>query len=111
MSSKKESAGAAFLRNLREALDLEVHEEAVAEQIAGVLDTIERLQEVIDSTGVVVKGSRGQDVLSGAIAEQRQQRLLLTKLFATLGIENAEDATPRKYGTAPVVDIRKRGTR
>lgn len=69
----------------REA-ELDARELALLEQACNVRDRIAALATVIKRDGVTSKGSTGQKVVHPAIAEERQQRVVLRQLLGAIGI-------------------------
>jgi hypothetical protein len=61
------------------------HELAMLEEACRTRDRIVQLDKIVDDDGIMLTSSQGSRV-HPAIAEARQQRLVMARLLATLGI-------------------------
>ena len=74
-----------------EAFELEAHEEALLREACRTLSACDELAEVVEADGPTTTGSKGQTVVHPALAELRQQRLALARLYASLRLPESED--------------------
>lgn len=82
--------GRAFWDALHKDDDWDAHDEEVILEACRTADTIDELSEAIGRDGVMIKGSQGQLVLNGAVAERRQQQQSLARLITMLNLDQAE---------------------
>lgn len=74
------------------------HELAVLEEACRTRDRIVQLDKAVEEEGLMLASSQGMRV-HPAVAEARQQRLVMARLLATLGIPPMdEDALPAARG-------------
>lgn len=66
------------------------HEAALLEEACRTRDRITEMREQVAQDGTMLASSQGMR-LHPAIAEERQQRLALARLLATLGVPGLED--------------------
>jgi phage terminase small subunit len=88
--------------------ELAEHEAAQLEEACRVRDRIAELRDLVARDGLMIDSSQGRR-LHPAIAEERQQRLALARLLATLGVPPlAEDAPslPASRGVRGVYSLR-----
>jgi phage terminase small subunit len=88
-----ETPGRAFWRSVVEIYELGVDDTVVLEATCRTLDRIRALDVAIGDQ-LTVPGSKGQMVVNPLVAEQRQQRILLSRLLRQLGLpeEDSEEA-------------------
>jgi hypothetical protein len=78
-----------------EHLLLDSHEIELLMHACRVSDRIVELDKLLDTDGLMTCGSTGQSVLHPAVAEQRSQRLLLSRLLSGIAVAAGdEDAKP-----------------
>jgi len=86
--------------------DLSEHELAQLEEACRVRDRIAQLRVQVDADGLMIDSSQGMR-LHPAVAEERQQRLALARLLATLRVPGLEeDALPVSRGVRGVYSLR-----
>jgi hypothetical protein len=74
---------------------LEPAELALLREVVRVQTRCDVLAGVVEAEGPVAIGSRGQQVVSPAMVEARQQELVLGRLIAALRLPEDDDATVR----------------
>ena len=87
------AAGRQFWRGLADRFDLESHEQRLLLEAARCVDLLDALQADIDTVGTTVEGPQGVKT-NPSVVEARQQRVVLARLVAALGIpvDDEEDA-------------------
>ncbi len=73
-----------------EEYELEEHERALLAEACRTLTVCDRLAAMVDADGLTTRGSMGQTVTHPAVAEARQQRLVLARLIAQLRLPEGE---------------------
>ncbi len=96
-----DGAGLDLWRELDAALDFLPHERVLAIELCRAVSLCEQLNRALAAGGLVVDGQRGPRV-SPLAAELRQQRLVVARLTASLGIPPLPDEQghPRPRGAA-----------
>lgn len=84
------SAGRALWRSIMGDFELGKHEESVLLQACRIVDTLDGLQEILDSEPAIVHSPQGTKANPAAV-EFRQQAVTLAKLVASLRIPLDED--------------------
>lgn len=79
-------------------------ESAVLLQFCRLTDHLEALEGELSTSSAVVKGSRGQPVISPILQEIRLQSLALAKLAAALDLPAPKASTPRRKGRLSSVE-------
>jgi hypothetical protein len=97
-------AGRAKWREATQQYVFDPAESAVLLQICRVLDHLERLECESAASPAVVKGSRGQPVVSPILQEIRLQSVALAKLVAALDLPDPKATTPRRKGRLSSVE-------
>jgi hypothetical protein len=97
-------AGADLWKRITGAYVIDVYEAPLLAAACRQADDVARLEEIIASDGVIVKGSTGQPRLSGAVTEVRQGRLALAKLLGELRLPADEGDDDR-----PMTAAQRRG--
>lgn len=89
------------------------HEEAVLLQACRTADVLDRLAELAASEPVTVQAGRGRRVINPALAEQRQQSIVLARLLVSLRLPNADDDTlpQRRGGVRGTYGLRKEASK
>lgn len=90
-----DGAGLALWRKLNDELEFEAHDEVIAVELCRTVSLCEQMQRRLLDEGLVVEGQRGAKV-NPIAAELRQQRILVARLKASLGIPPADDDQPAK---------------
>lgn len=85
-----EKRGRAFWREVLKIYELNVDEMQLLAEACRTLDDCDRLREVIEADGHMVRGSTGQSRLHPAIGELRQTRTALAKFLAQLGLPDVD---------------------
>jgi P27 family predicted phage terminase small subunit len=67
--------------------DLDARELELLAQACRAASVLGQLEAVVARDGVMATGSKGQTVVHGAVAEARQQRLVILRLLAAIGLE------------------------
>jgi hypothetical protein len=75
------------------------HELELLRQACRVLDTIDALDEVTETDGVVVDSPQGRKA-APSVVEGRAQRLAFAKMLAALGVDDADVAAGAGPGAA-----------
>ncbi|MGX5356847.1 hypothetical protein [Kocuria sp. KH4] len=83
-------AGRKLWRSVVTEFYFPAHDLAVLEEACRVRDRIAGLEEAVNNDGLMIPSSQGSR-LHPAIGEQRQQRLALARLLATLGVLGVDD--------------------
>lgn len=86
--------GRRFWRETLAEHELNRPELAVLEEVCRTLDDIDLLHDAVRVDGVTVAGSTGQTRAHPALVELRQQRQVVGRLVAQLGLED-EDGAPQ----------------
>ena len=87
MPDLKSEDAIAFWREAVEAYEFSIGERLILKQVVREIDMIERLQTEADKKdGLEVRGSQGQPVMAGQVAELRQHRAVLSSLLKQLGL-------------------------
>ncbi len=99
--------GRAVWRELHEQFDFaaDPHRHLLVEDICRTTDVIDRLQSVVDTEDLRVRGSQGQPVAAPAIGELRAQRALLGQLITRLGLPETDEVQEAK--DARVSEVRR----
>ena len=90
---ERASAGERLRDTVLGEFELEPDRAALLDQAAAVVDRIVELERRADTDGLVQQGSTGQPIVHPAVAEARQQRALLQKLLAAVGLPAADDGS------------------
>jgi hypothetical protein len=85
--------GSVLWSALQGSMEFDPQEEALLLETCRTLDTIEALALSIDSAGVMIVGSQGQQVLNPAVGELRQQQLSYARLVTMLNLDAVEGGT------------------
>ena len=85
-----EKRGRQIWKSLSEKYEFDDHEREVLLEFCRVLDRIDSLSGRVDSDGVMIAGSQGQQVLHPAVAEIRQQQQAAGRLLTQLNLPDAE---------------------
>ena len=88
--------GRKFWRDVVDEFDLTDAERHLLHEACRSLDRIDALEALVATEGQTVTGSTGQTVLHPAIAEARQQRLVLGRLVKQLDLPDEDEYTPAK---------------
>ncbi|MGY4648409.1 terminase [Mycobacterium sp. URHB0021] len=91
-----DGSGLTLWRELTAEFSPEPHERATLLELCRTVSLCEVLQRRLDTDGTVVDGQRGPK-MHPAIAEIRQQRIVVARLTASLGIRS-EDDEPKPRG-------------
>ena len=83
------------------------HELAMLEEACRTRDRIVQLDKAVTDDGLMLTSSQGMRV-HPAVAECRQQRLVLARLLVSLGIPALEDDLPASRGVRGVYGKRSR---
>lgn len=86
-------SGRAMWRAVLRAFELSHHERVMLREACRTVDSIDRLQGLLDADGYTAMSSQGVRV-HPALAELRQQRIALARLYAALQIP-LDDETGR----------------
>jgi len=84
---KEGGRGQRFYRAVADAYEASVDELEILAEACSVLDRLDELHALVDHDGLMVPGSKGQDVLHPAIGEARRQQALLASLCRRLSLE------------------------
>lgn len=88
------AAGKRLWDSIQHDFELAEHEVARLEQACRVRDTLDSLRRLLDADGLMISSSQGAR-MHPAVAEIRQQQLVLARLLASLGVPPlAEDQLP-----------------
>lgn len=82
--------GAAFWKAVQADLEFDARETDLLIEVCRTLDTIDELSVAVERDGIMLKGSQGQQVLNGAVAELRQQQASYARLVTQLNLDGAE---------------------
>lgn len=82
------------------------HELALLEEACRTRDRIVQLDKAVSDDGLMLISSQGMRV-HPAVAEARQQRLVLARLLVSLGIPPLEDDLPPSRGVRGVYGMRR----
>lgn len=80
-------AGSRLLEDLANQYEIDARERAIIEQCSRTLDHLAELDAEVARDGVTVESPHGAKA-HPALVEARAQRVLLARLFATLGVEH-----------------------
>lgn len=92
------AAGRRLWRAVADAYGLEDHELALLTQAARTADVIAALDKEVAAKGVVLTTEERGPVVNPAVAEARQQRLVLGRLLAQLRLPDAGGERPQARG-------------
>ena len=81
--------GGKLWADLQATLEFDPHEEALLLEVCRTLDLIDALALSVDSHGVMIGGSAGQDVLNPAVSELRQAQQSYARLVTMLNLNEA----------------------
>lgn len=95
------SAGTELWDATYERFELASHEAALLEEACRVRDRIVQLRCAVSDDGLMIDSSQGMR-LHPAVAEERQQKLVLARLLATLSIPGVDDDLPPSAGVRGV---------
>ena len=84
--------GAGFWRELNGRLRLDEKQLSILFEACRSLDTIEGLAAAVESDGLMITGSQGQQVLHPAVTEIRQQQVTFARLVAQMNLPEDEKA-------------------
>ena len=101
-----EKAGKRVWREILDEFDLDSRERIVLEQACRQLDSVADLEALIDESGLVSRGSRGQLRLSASVTELRQARLAVSRLLSELALPDVEDTTAASRRGRKAADAR-----
>jgi hypothetical protein len=90
-----ERAGAELWRDIVGEYELRPDEVRILGDACREADLIDRLEDDLRDSPLVVKGSMGQPASSPLVTEIRQHRATLKSLLAALRLGDGEDAVPR----------------
>lgn len=76
--------------------DADPHRRVLVDDVCRTADMIDRLQAVVDTEDLRVRGSQGQPVAAPEIAELRQYRALLGQLLTRLDLADTDDVVEAK---------------
>lgn len=85
------------------------HRHALVEDACREADLIDRLQAVVDTTDLRVRGSQGQPVAAPEVAELRQHRSLLGQLLTRLDLPETQEVVEAK--AAHISEVRRTAAR
>jgi hypothetical protein len=91
--------GEEFRKTIAEALVLSDSDPVwlgLLDETVRALDLLERLEENVREEPLLVPGSTGQQRANPLLAEVRQQRLAVARLFAQLGVGEEETQSQRQ---------------
>lgn len=92
--------GLELWRDLHDVLEFDCHERALVTELCRSVTLADMLAREVDVLGVVVDGQRGPKA-NPLVAELRQQRLVIARLVASLGIPEPDGAArPNRRGAA-----------
>lgn len=80
----------AFWTDALDKYELTGPEEVLLLEACRTIDRLEALHAAILADGVVVTGSKGQEVVNGALTESRGQAVVLHRLLAALKLPDGE---------------------
>lgn len=92
--------------------ELSKHEEVLLGSACRLADTIADLEAALTSEGLIVQGSQGQPRVHPAVSELRQNRLVLARLVADLGLplneaaQNVKLPSPASQRASHAVQVR-----
>jgi P27 family predicted phage terminase small subunit len=95
------AAGKRLWRAVTGEFELSEYEAGLLLQMCRTVDTLDDLQAILDENGLISQSSQGERV-HPALVEARQQRLVLAKLLAALGLPSGlvDDADGRAQAPA-----------
>lgn len=79
------AAGRRLWKSVCTKFDLPEHERVILAECCRTVDTIDELVDIAKADGLLIESSQGRKT-HPALVEARQQRLVLAKLLAVLGI-------------------------
>lgn len=82
--------GSALWMDLQRDYEWDPQEVELLLETCRTLDVIDKLAESVATDGVMVRGSQGQPVMNGAVAELRQQQSAFARLVGQLNLVDAE---------------------
>lgn len=91
-----QTAGQALWAELLDAFELVEHERRLLVEACRCADVLDQLAAVVASEGVMDASGR----VHPAVVEARQQRLVLTRLVASLRVPDDESGRPPRRGAA-----------
>lgn len=90
--------GQAFWRSVTADFEADDGETALLIEACRTLDVLDQLAAAVERDGLIVKGSTGQPVTHPAVAEARQQRVVLARLLKALRLDEEEEAPTEAAG-------------
>ena len=81
--------GRAFWRRILARYEPRADERETLAEACRVLDRLDTLRALVAAEGLTTTTARGQKVMHPAVIEERLQRILLTRLLGTLGVDEA----------------------
>lgn len=93
-------AGKALWGRLNERYSFDPREQAILDAACRQVDLVVELERVLTDDGVIVVGSKGQQRVSGLVAEVRQGRLCLAKLLGDLQLPSEEQQRAATWRSA-----------
>ncbi|WP_433782435.1 hypothetical protein ACQPX6_10260 [Actinomycetospora sp. CA-101289] len=103
------ASGRRLWRSIADQWQLDEHESAILREAARTVDLIDQLHELAQADGLVIVGGRGGQVSHPALAEARQQRVVLARLLAVLRVPTGDEDDPAA-GRRPQRRAGARGT-
>jgi hypothetical protein len=95
------TAGRKLWRSIVKDYDLEEHELLLLREAARTVDALDRLTAEIADGRLTTYNSKGDLIPHPALVEARQQRIVLTRLFASMRLPSGDDeARPQRRGAA-----------
>lgn len=89
------AAGRRLWRATVDEFELNEHELGLLREVCRTADTLDALQAVIDTDGVLDESPQGRRV-HPALVEIRQQRITFARLVAQLGVPTGDEGQPAK---------------
>jgi hypothetical protein len=89
-------AGRTLWKSILDDFELSEHERSLLHQACRTVDSLDALQGLLDVEGLTSESSQGVRI-HPALAELRQQRITLAKLFAALHLPKGEDERTGQY--------------
>jgi hypothetical protein len=91
--------GLTLWASIADEFDLPQHERDLLHEAGRVADRLDALDAVVRAEGVTVQTPQGVKT-HPALAEARQQEVILTRLVASLRIPDEEDKRPQRRGSS-----------
>jgi hypothetical protein len=95
------SSGRKLWRSVADAFDLDYHEELLLREACRTADVLDRLDVEAAGSPVTVINFKGDQVAHPALSESRQQRIVLSRLLASLRLPSGEaEERPQRRGAS-----------